>query len=330
MTATAGTLARPRRSLRDVEGLGAWISLAVVVVVAAVAVSGWTDNRLLTRPNIDIILVTAVPLGLVGVGQTLVILAGHFDLSVAGVISLSVVTTAQVMDGEGSRVVPAVAVALAAGLVVGLVNGLIVTRLHVNALIATLGASLVIDGVLTTLVTSRTGAVSDGFRELGYGDVLTVPLGIYLLLAVFAAVAAILARTTFGHQLYAVGGSVESARMSGIRADLVTTAAFAASGFCAALAGVYLASRLGAGDPEVGVRGGYALESVAIVVLGGTVLGGGKGGVIGTLAGLLLFSVLDTAFNLLQIDTFLKSILEGGIIIAAVASYSLRSDRAVS
>ena len=312
-----------------VEGFGTWVALLVAVVVSAVLVALRTDNSLLTAQNIDIILVTAVPLGIVGIGQTVAILMGHFDLSVAAVVSLAVVLTATVMGGESSMILPAVGVSLLAGTVVGLVNGLVVTKLHVNALITTLGTSLAIAGILNSLVESRIGAVSPEFRRIGYGDWLSLPLGAWILAAVLLVSYLLLARTRTGHHLYAVGGDEESARLSGIRVDRMVILGFAIAGFCAALAGVYLASRLGSGDPGVGDRGGYALDSIAIVVLGGTVLGGGKGGVTGTIAGLLIFSVLDTVFNLLQVDTFLKSMLQGAIIIAAVASYSIRSDRPI-
>lgn len=315
------------RRWRRIEGIGAWIALAVVTALGALIVAVQTDNNLLTRANLDIVLVTAVPLGLVGIGQTLAILVGHFDLSVAGMVSLSVVLTAKLMDGVSSNIPIALGVTLLVGCVIGILNGLIVTKLHVNALIATLGTSLMIDGALNTLVTSRSGSVSEGFRELGYGEWLTIPNGVFLLAVVAAGAIVMLSRSSLGHHFYAVGGNAESARMSGIRADGVVIVAFAMSALCAALAGIYLASRLGAGDPGVGARGGYALDSVAIVVLGGTALGGGRGGVFGTIGGLLLFSLLDTVFNLLQIDSFLKSMLQGAIIIVAVASYSIRSGR---
>lgn len=310
-----------------VEGIGTWIALGVVLVVGAFVVSFQADGALLTRQNINIMLVTAVPLGIVGIGQTLAILIGHFDLSVSAVVSLSVVLTATVMEGETSRILPAIGVSLIAGLFFGLLNGLIVTKLGVNALIATLGTSLTITGVLNTLVESRVGAVSETFRNLGYEHILSLPIGLWILAGVVLLASVLLSRTRTGHHFYAVGGNPESARLSGIRVDRVVILGFVLAGLCAALAGVYLASRLGSGDPGVGDRGGYALDSIAIVVLGGTVLGGGKGGIAGTIAGLLIFSLLDMVFNLLQVDTFLKSMLQGAIIIAAVASYSLRSDR---
>ena len=264
-------------------------------------------------------------LGLVALGQTVVMLVGSFDLSVAWTVSASAIATAVVMDGQAARLVPAVARRTRRWVaVVGLVNGVVITRLRVNPLIATLATSLLLNGVLNARFETQAGGVSQGFRELGYGGLGPVPFSFLLVVVLALAVGAWLRRSRFGHHLYGVGGSPEVARLSGIRVERVTVVAHVVCGVLAAAAGVYLASRLGAADTGVGPRGGYDLESIAVVVLGGTVLGGGRGTVSGTMAGVAVFAVIETTFDALQVDPFLKTVLEGVIIIAAVASYALR------
>jgi ribose transport system permease protein len=137
----------------------------------------------------------------------------------------------------------------------------------------------------------------------------------------------VLQRTRFGHHIIAVGGDLDVARLSGVRTDRVLIGTHIICSICAGIAGLYLASRLGAGAPRVGSEGGYDLESIAAVVLGGTVLAGGRGGVAGTVGGVALLAAIDTIFNQLAVDPFFKQVIRGVVIIAAVAIYALRLQR---
>ena len=148
-----------------------------------------------------------------------------------------------------------------------------------------------------------------------------------ILLAVATATWVVLTRTRFGHHLIAVGGDPQVARLSGVRNDRVLIAAHVLCSLCAGLAGVYLASRLGSGAPRVGTEGLYDLESIAAVVLGGTALAGGSGGVAGTVGGVLLLASIDAILNQLEVDAFVKQVIRGVIIIAAVAVYARRALR---
>jgi ribose transport system permease protein len=150
------------------------------------------------------------------------------------------------------------------------------------------------------------------------------------MLAVAAAGWLVLNRTRYGHHVIAVGGDLEVARLSGVRTDRVLIRTHVICSICAGLAGLYLASRLGAGAPRVGSEGGYDLESIAAVVLGGTVLAGGKGGVIGTVGGVALLAAVDGIFNQLAVDPFFKQVVRGVVIVAAVAVYAMRMRRKAS
>jgi ribose transport system permease protein len=290
-----------------------------------VAVDG---GSFLTVDNVVNMLQRSVALGIVAAGQTVVILCGSLDLSVAYVISLSSLVAAEVMAGEEANLVPGILAVLALGVVVGLGNGLIVTKLRVNAFIATLGTALIIKGFMDDRYDGPAGAIPESFETLGYTRFGVIPVSVFLLAGVVVAIYFLLRWTRFGFRVYAVGGDEEVSRLSGLRTHRTIIAAHVVCSICAALTGLFLASRLGSGTPTVGVDGGYDLESIAAVVLGGTALAGGRGGVLGTLAGVLILAVLDNTFNQLEVNAFLKDVVRGLIIIAAVAVYARRGRNA--
>ena len=152
-----------------------------------------------------------------------------------------------------------------------------------------------------------------------------MPYSVAALFALAALASFVLWATRFGAHLYAVGGNAEGARLAGISTDLVTIGAHVVCSLSAGLTGLYLASRLRSGAPWVGRDGVYDLESIAVVVIGGTLLAGGRGGVWGTLAGVLLFATLDAAFNMLGVSAYPKLVLRGAIVILAVAVYTFRT-----
>jgi ribose transport system permease protein len=154
-----------------------------------------------------------------------------------------------------------------------------------------------------------------------------VPNSVLLFLAVVIIAWFLLRHTRFGHHLYAIGGSEETARLSGVRSARALIGAHVLCSLTCVLTGLFIVSRLRAGAPWVGPDGNYDLESIAAVVLGGTALSGGKGGVLGTVAGVLILALLDNLFNQLAVNTYLKDVLRGVIIIAAVAAYALRNYR---
>jgi ribose transport system permease protein len=271
-----------------------------------------------------------VALGIVSLGQTFVILCGSIDLSVANLISVGAVAASFIMQGDPARIIPAVAVVLLIAVAVGLINGAIIAKLNVNPLIATLGVGLVLQGLLSASFTDFAGSVPPSFQALAYGSLGPAPYSVLALFA-FALIGWWVLRTTrFGAHLYAVGGNAEGARLAGVRTDRIVILAHVICSVLAGMTGLYLASRLRSGAPWVGRDGVYDLESVAVVVIGGTLLSGGRGGVWGTLAGVLLFATLDAAFNMLGVSAFPKLALRGAIVILAVAAYAMRSKEQVA
>lgn len=312
-----------RRLSADQPARAVYLALALLIML------GWLlftldGGRFLSQENIVGIQQRSAALGIVAIGQTLVILAGGLDLSVAYLISLTTLVAAEIMAGAGANVPAAIAAVLAVSALVGLVNGLIVTRLQVHAFIATLGTALIIRGVLDARYDGPAGSVPASFRHLGYDRI--GPLAVSALLWAAVAVSAwlLLSRTRLGYRIYAVGGNAEVARLSGVRTERVMIAVHVLCSVCAGIAGLLLASRLGAGTPTAGTDGGYDLESIAAVVLGGTALAGGRGGVAGTVGGVLLLAVLDSIFNQMEVNSFAKDVVRGVVLVAALAIYARR------
>jgi ribose transport system permease protein len=299
----------------------------IVVILLAWLVVTIDGGDFFTDSNIANILQRSIALGIASAGQTVAILVGSLDLSVAQLISLSSLLGAEAMDGSSANVVPAIAVVLAFGAAVGLVNGLVITKLRVNAFIATLGMALILRGYIQDQWDGPGGSVPQDLVSFGHTRIEFFPQAAFLLAAVVAAVWFLLRATRFGYRVYAVGGSEETSKLSGLRTHRTIIAAHVLCSLTAAITGLYLATRLRAGTPTVGTDGGYDLESIAAVVLGGTALTGGRGGVLGTLGGVFILAVLDNVFNQLEVDAFLKDVLRGVIIIAAVAWYARRTGR---
>ncbi|WP_328346841.1 ABC transporter permease [Streptomyces violaceus] len=322
----SGALSLPAR--RTPPGVFVALVLTLAIGWIIVTVDG---GRLFSQPTTVSLLHVAAGLGLVAVGQTLVIIGGSLDLSVAYVVSLSTLVAAETMAGDDGALLPAIGLTLAVSSAIGLVNGLLVTTARINPFIATVGVGLLLKGYLDNGYDGPAGKTAPALVQgLGYQRIGPVPLSFLLLLAVAAAAWFVLARTRFGHHLIAVGGDPEVARLSGVRGSRALVTAHVLCALCAGLAGVYLASRLGAGAPRVGTEGLYDLESIAAVVLGGTALAGGRGGVAGTVGGVLLLASIDAIFNQLEVDVFFKQVIRGVIIIAAVAVYARRAMRKAS
>ena len=306
------------------------ILLLTAIMLYVVLVLALGQTRFLTLENLVAILGRSITLGITAIGQTFAILVASIDLSVASLISASAVVTSVMMNGEPAMVLPALAAALAVGALVGLVNGLVITKLEVNPLIATLGMSLIIQGVLSYYYNNFAGNVPAEFQIFAYGTWGIVPYSLIFMFALAGTAWFVLRFTRFGSDIYSVGGNRDAARFAGIKTHRVVIGAHVICSLCAATAGIYLASRLRSGAPWIGAEGVYDLESIAVVVIGGTVLAGGRGGIWGTMAGVVIFSLIDSIFNVAGVDAFVKQVLRGIIIVAAVAFYAARSQRPVA
>lgn len=268
----------------------------------------------------------AAPLVVLAIGQYFVIVSGEFDLSVGSLVGAQVVIAARLIDGEPGRTLPVLGVMLLFGLAVGLVNGMVTTLLKVPSLITTLGMMLALYGAIRLWTGGApTGALSQAFRQAGRGG-MDMPVLRQLPWAVVIAiglgwVAVALMRRPFGRSLVLVGDNEQAAAFSGVRVARVRIVAFLLSGFMATVAGVLIGGFAG-----VTAQVGQGLEFVAItaVVLGGVVLGGGRGTVVAAMGGALAVDALFTLFNQFGFPSTIRPSIQGFIIIAAVA-YAARA-----
>ncbi|HEX5916245.1 MAG TPA: ABC transporter permease [Nocardioides sp.] len=317
--------ARPRGGQQ--LGSTALIYLVLLGVVVASAVLTAVEGRnFFSQGNIWAVLTAMSVLGLIAIGQTLVILVGSLDLSVPYVVSLATVIAAGGMKGLDSNLWAAVFNTLVLCAVVGLAMGLLVSLLDVHGFIASLGVGLIVSGYLATNYQGSHGDASPALELLGRSGIAAViPTAFILLLVAALLVTLMLRYTRLGHHVYAIGGNRDVARMSGVRTALPVIAAHVLCSLLAGIAGLLLLSRTGVGLPTIGSQGRYDLLSIAAVVLGGTLLSGGKGSVIGTIGGVAIFAVIDNVMGVMQVNPFLKDFVRGLVIVLAVAVYARRS-----
>jgi ribose/xylose/arabinose/galactoside ABC-type transport system permease subunit len=249
--------------------------------------------------------------------MTMVILTEGIDLSVGSVVALAGVVGADLI-ASGVPLPVAVLAAVAAGALVGLFNGASIVYLRVAPFIATLATMTAVRG-LAYLYTDgvSVGNLPDTFTRWGNGRIGPLPIPVLVAAVVVAGTWLLLSRTVFGRRVYAVGGNEEAARLSGVRVGRIKIGVYTLMGALAALGGVMLAARLGAGDPKAGQL--FELTAIAAVVVGGTSLSGGRGTVIGTVLGALIIGVLDNGLVLLDVSAFYQMVVKGLVILAAVA-----------
>jgi ribose transport system permease protein len=302
------------------------LPIVVGLMMALVAIGAAFSDRFGTLRNFTNVFEQAAGLGFVSLGQTLVILTGGIDLSIDGIVTVTAMLTSGLIDGDPARVVPVVAAVLLIGTLIGALNGALTVLLRVHPLIVTIGMASILQGAGLLYSLNPPGSVPPEFEGFAYGRVAGVPIGGAIMLGLFLVVGIFLRSTRLGRQIYAVGGDPFAARLIGIPHDKVIIVAYALSGLFAALTAVYLVSRLGIGDPWAGQ--GWALRSITPVVVGGTLLAGGRGGVTGTLLGVFLISLLNNLLNYLDVSTYYQWIIQGLIIIVAVSVYVERRRRA--
>ena len=253
--------------------------------------------------------------------STMLVISGNFDLSVASGAAFCGMLFAVVSDGGQNSIPLAIVVAILGGIAIGGLNGFLVTGIGVNSLIATLGTLGIFRGLAKILSNGQTLRVA-GFRFMGEGEWLGIPIAFYILIGVAVLVWFILTMTVFGRNLYAIGANVVAARLVGIRTSLTIFATFVLTGFLAGIGGLMLTSQLTAASPIAGL--GLELSVVSAVILGGASLAGGRGTVLGTILGVAILGTVNNGMTLIGMSSFWQEVARGGILIAAVAFDQLR------
>ncbi|GIK30181.1 MAG: ABC transporter permease [Chloroflexi bacterium] len=293
--------------------------LAVVLFFAGGLIN---PNFVNVNQAINIVRLAAF-LGIIAAGQTLVIISGGegIDLSVGGVVTLAAILVFRFSGGDTLGLIPAGALALAAGTLIGVINGLGVIAVGIPPLVMTLGMTGVIQGTILVVTQGQLiGSTPPIMAQLiSQPLILGIPGVVILWLALGGLMWLLLERTTYGKQLFAVGVNRTTARLSGVRVPRVVITTYALSGFLSALAGVML---LGFTQTVfLNLGGAYLFPSIAAVVVGGTVLAGGKGSYWGTMSGALVLTLIDSLLRAAGIEQAYQSIILGGILLALLSIY---------
>ncbi len=292
------------------------------ILFALVVISAFSSEIFLRPRNIGNVLRQAVGIGLVSIGQTFVILTAGIDLSVGSVISLTSCLAAGLMMGKNSMLMPVLALVIAIGLSIGFLNAFLIIKTGISPLIVTLGTMSIIQGAVFVYTTAAYGETAPLLMSFVWGQIGFIPAPFLLLVGVGAGGIFALRRTPFGRHVYALGGNEEIARRSGVKTDRIKIFTYMLCSLTAVLTGLFLAGRMGMGDPMIGAP--YMLDSLVPVLVGGTLLSGGKGGLSGTFAGIFILTILSNSLNLVGVSGYWQWIVEGIIILGAVAFYEKR------
>jgi inositol transport system permease protein len=333
-TITADKTAKQQRMSHRISGVfnkyGIFLIFAVMIVVAS-----FLSPAFLSPINLINIVRQMSIVGLIALGVTGIIVSAGIDLSSGSVVGLTAVVAASLAQSPDNAaafypglhlpfIVPIVAACLV-GALVGFINGSLVAKARIPPFIATLGTFTAIRGAANLYTSGRPiSDLTDDYDFIGQGDVFGAPVPI-LILGVMAVVTHVLyAHTKFGKYIYAIGGNEQAARVSGINASRYKLLIYVYASFLAGLAGLVVSSRIGSGQPGLGV--GYELDAIAAAVIGGTSLSaGGIGTVAGTIVGALIIGVLNNTLDLMNVSAFWQQIVKGCIIVGAVIIDQLKN-----
>ena len=293
-----------------------------VVVLLLYLVSGLISPGMFQFGQIINILQVAAFLGVVATGQTLAVLSGGIDLSVAGVVTMANILSTSIMAGHAGNAWIAITACLLVSAVVGMVNGLLITAVRVTPLVATLGMNSILFGAALVYTGGAPhGGISPEFAVFGQGHLMILPVSAICWLTIAFSMAWLMRRTIFGRQLYAVGANPTAARAMGIPVNRTVIVAYILSSILAMLGGLLLTSYIG--SPSLGIGDQFLLTSIAATVVGGTALAGGTGSIVGTVGGTLFITELNSFTTVVRVSTGTQFVLQGAVIALSVLLYRL-------
>lgn len=292
------------------------ILLALIVILIAY-MSYFYDISFPTLSNAKAVLLDASVESVMVIGMMILLIGGTFDLSIGGILTMTGVVVGTLIASHGWNMWLAILAALAVGAACGLGNGLLVTRIRINALIATLATQGIFYGFAQLINSSGVTPISNSFASLGQNHVLGFQLPVWIALVMVIVMSLAVSQTRFFRQYYFVGGNERAARLSGIPAQRLIVIGFVLMGLLAAVAGMLTSARLNAATPNAGV--GTELQVITAAVLGGASLTGGEGTVIGGVLGVLFIALVDNALVIINVDPFWQQIVIGAVLLFALS-----------
>jgi len=289
---------------------------SLLILLIMIIVASFLSSNFMSTNNLFNVLRQISIFGVVSAGMTFVILTGGIDLSVGSIVGLSGVISASVMTATGSFFMSLVS-GLLVGVVCGFINGYVISSIRIPAFITTLGMMTLLRGIILVFTKgSPISAREENFQFIGKGDIFGIPLPVLVLILCFIVGYFILHHTTFGREVYALGGNREATRLSGIKVVRAEWIVYTISGLTSALAGVMLAARLGSAQATAG--SGIEMDAIAAVIIGGTSLSGGSGFILPTVVGAIILGLIDNLLTLMNVNPHATQIVKGVVILAAV------------
>ena len=300
------------------------IIMVYAFILLLVIIGVTRSERFFTERNLANVARQSAFLGIVALGQMLVILTAGIDLSVGSLVKVSILVSAIVMNGESSNVLPAIIATLGLGVLVGLIHGFLINELRIAPFIVTLASLVFLRGIGLTISSSPVGKASREVMMFYVQQIGPVPIIALMFFLMVLLTMLLLRYTVFGKYLYAVGGNTEVARLSGVPVKRVRYGVYVLCSLTASVTGLLWLSRMGVGDPAIG--DGIELQTITAVIIGGTSLFGGRASVLGTLGGVLLLGLTANLLVMLGVNQFIQGLIQGLIIVAAVALYKQEGD----
>ncbi len=303
-------------------------SLVLVVygmILVLMFIGAMNSERFLSLRNLTNVLRQAAYLGTAALGEMLVILTAGIDLSIGSLVKLCVLVSAILMDGNPDNVWMAVILTLGLGLLVGLIHAFLINEFNLSPFVVTFASLFILQGISLTITTKPIGRASRDFLMLYSQKFLGVPIIVYYFIFITLLIMFLLRKTVFGKHIYAIGGNLSVAQLSGIPVKRVRYGVYGLCSVLAASTGLLWLMRMGVGDPVIGKE--LELNAIIAVVIGGTSLFGGRGTVTGVLGGILLLTFTDNLLFVLCVSQFISGLINGIIFVVAVALYK-QADRA--
>lgn len=292
------------------------ILLAFILMVIAFCC---TADGFMTGGNLVNVLRQSSTEMIVAMGMTFVLLIGGIDLSVGKVAMLAGTITATMLV-RGTSIAVAILAGMLAGAICGFVNGVVVAKLNIPPFITTLAMMNVAEGIaLLYCGGKQISGLPDGFKVIGRGYLLGIPVAVWIMLVVIIVWAILMNKTTYGKRMVAIGGNQDVARLSGISVNKIKISVYVISGLMAALTGIIYTARFASSQPTLG--DGLEMNAIAAAVLGGTSLSGGRGSVLGTVIGTFFLMTMSNGLNLLGVTSFWQMIIKGALIVVSVILY---------